>query len=407
MEILMAYQNLTDKELVDLIFQMEDRLDTTYLTEVKYRSQSLLPLLCDIGKKEKYYRMDSIDGWGIVHAVYILGILADHRAMDAFLAASIFAEKHDIDWIWDALPECYLRIGPTAIPELKTCIEKDSTRDELTVSSEIYGLWNIWDVYPDTRKEIEDFFLEIIKSTSENCELKTNLIGDFAMIKRRDLRPLFEEYFENGEVDLTTLSRSDLDAFYDDYNGLPGFRFDLEAFYSPEEVAIRQQRWESEKEEEYQQDDIEEFILENFSKIGRNESCPCNSGKKFKKCHLQWAEEELNKVRIEKNIEEEEENYGQLIFIERHYESILRRFLASKGKAAIFNEMKEKIVEVIKMPQDELRVQGVFSYLNPFLTRIEFQSQKELKEFMGIWTEYHNALAGQYIGHPKNGKQLH
>jgi len=66
----MDYQNLTDKELIDLIFQMEDRLDTDFLDEVKIRRENFISLLCAIVNKEKYYRMAGIDGWGIVHAVY-------------------------------------------------------------------------------------------------------------------------------------------------------------------------------------------------------------------------------------------------------------------------------------------------------------------------------------------------
>lgn len=84
MKKLMDYQNLTDKELVDLIFQREDRLETDYLDEVKRRRESIIPLLCHTVTEEKNYLMADIDGWGIVHAVYLLGILADHRSMDAF-----------------------------------------------------------------------------------------------------------------------------------------------------------------------------------------------------------------------------------------------------------------------------------------------------------------------------------
>jgi hypothetical protein len=65
-----------------------------------------------------------------------------------------------------------------------------------------------------------------------------------------------------------------------------------------------------------------------------------------------------------------------------------------------FKEMKEEILEIIKLPQEEYHAQGLFAHLNPFLREIEFQSEKELKKFLDSWTEYHNALAKQYIGNP-------
>ena len=52
-----------------------------------------------------------------------------------------------------------------------------------------------------------------------------------------------------------------------------------------------------------------------MSKIGRNEPCPCGSGKKYKKCHLK-EEVEANS---EKNDSQEKMNFDQLI---RQYNSV-------------------------------------------------------------------------------------
>ncbi|MDA8126437.1 MAG: DUF1186 domain-containing protein [Deltaproteobacteria bacterium] len=405
----MNYHNLTDAELVDLIFQEGDRLETDYLDEIKRRRESVLPLLIRIAREEKYYRMEGSKVFAVVHAVYLLGILGDPRSMEAFLDATQLADEYDIDWLWDALPECYLRVGPAAIPALKSFIEEDRENDQVTVLNEITGLWNLWTAYPETKKEIEDFFLEIINSPGENYQLRTELIADFALIKRRDLRPLFEEYYEKGEVDLDTLTRDDLDEFFDEpeEDQPVGFRFDLEAFYDPREVAQRQARWKAEAEKE-QLREVEEFILENFSKIGRNDLCPCDSGLKFKKCHLKWAEEELRKIRIEEILDDENENLGTCIRDERHYETLLRRFLASKGRAALFGMIKEKTLEAINQPYEkDQRPASALTYLDSCLSQIEFANQEELKEFMTHYQEYHNALAGQYLGHPRDRQKLH
>ncbi|MCE5264943.1 MAG: SEC-C domain-containing protein [Deltaproteobacteria bacterium] len=387
---------------------MDDLLETDYVDEVKRRRETILPMLRKIATDEKNYRMKSGRGWGIIHAVYLLGILGDPGSIDALLAASEFSNKHDIDWLWDALPECYLRIGPAAIPALKSSIEKDKTNDEMSVITEITGLWNIWSAYPDTKKDIEDFFLKVIKSPGENFELRTNLIADFAEMKRPDLRPIFESYYEMGEIDLNTLPKEDFDYFYDEAESpiIPGFRYDLEAFYSHGEVAKRQERWKKE-DEQAELNEVEDLILENFSKIGRNESCPCGSGIKFKKCHLTWAEKELEKIRIEKIRDEEDAQVGQSIFDERHYETILRRFLASKQKASIFNLIKEKTIEAIKLPPGDLHGKGLINHLGPILNLIEFQDQGEFQEFLNNYREYHNAIAKQYVGHPRDEKRLH
>ena len=44
--------------------------------------------------------------------------------------------------------------------------------------------------------------------------------------------------------------------------------------------------------------------MEHHNRIGRNEKCPCGSGKKFKKCHLPRVEDELMRKRDEEASEE-------------------------------------------------------------------------------------------------------
>ena len=80
------------------------------------------------------------------------------------------------------------------------------------------------------------------------------------------------------------------------------FRYDLEKFYSADEIEARQKRW-GEEDKGQEEESVEEFILENLGRISRNDPCPCGSGKKFKKCHLPWAEEERIRQRERKVIE--------------------------------------------------------------------------------------------------------
>ena len=399
----MNYEGLTNEEFLNLIFKMEDRLDYDYIEEAKRRREDIMSSLCQVLMEEKNYKMTDRSGWGIIHAVHILGILADQRAMDALLFASSNSDKYDIYWIWDALPECYLRIGLPAIPKLKAHIQKDIPKEEYSVDSEVSGLWNIWTTYPDAREDIEDYFLNLIKSPGNNYELRTNLIADMAQINRQDLRPLFEEYFETGEVDLFTLSMEDLGYFYDECSERPGFRRDLELFYSDEEIQKRQKLWKKEAAQK-QYTDTEEFILENINKLGRNEPCPCGSGHKFKKCHLKWAEDERDKIREEEDDKKESMQARKTIELEMYYETLLRRFLAKKSKTSLFLEIKNKIIEVLKEPPGQL---NILSHLKPILDQINFRDGNEMKSFINDLMEYYNSLAAQYIGHPRDEKLLH
>lgn len=400
------YRDLKDEQFIEMIFLRKDRLGMNFVAEAKRRRERIIPLLCDVLTDEDNYKADDERSWSIIHAAQILGILGAAEALDCLLVASGYADKYAFISIWDVFPECYLRLGPAAIPKLKNYVEKYGSLQERSVLSEVDGLWNIWSVHPETREEIEGFFLNLINAFPDRYELNTHLMIDFMKTGRSDLKPVFENFFERGDVDLNVASREDLDYFLDPKDGHPGFRKDLESFYSEEEMTKRQNEWDR-NEAGQKFSDIEEEILENFHQIGRNDPCPCESGKKFRACHLKWAQEQLAKERMERAAEDNSTEAGQAIIHERYYEAALRRFLSAKGQTALFSELKAGILEVLKSSDYELSKRGLFSYFDPILEKITFHNEEEMKGFMNDFMEYHNSLAEQFIGHPREKKRLH
>jgi hypothetical protein len=400
-------KDLSDDQFFAHIFTSEDRLGMDYVNEARRRKENMVPFLSKVLLEEENYKSQDEKFWGVVHAVYILGILADMRGFDGLLSASKLAWHNDIDWIWDALPECYLRLGREVLPRLMDHVEKNKASDFEAISSEVYGLWNLWDAYPEEREKIEAFLLGILKDPAIKPEARANLIADFAQINRKDLKSLFEDYYERGEVDLETLTRADLDSFYENVHRIPGFRYDLEVFYSTEAIEDRKKRWEKEDQEEVQgreRSRVESFILENYKSISRNAPCPCGSGKKFKKCHLHWAEEELLGLSAKEGVDEDFMAVRAALSKERGSESALRRFLARKGKTALFSEIREGSLKLIKSPQSELLARGFGHFLGPIMSKINFENKEELEEFTKILMEYHNALAAQFPPDYPRGK---
>ncbi len=234
------YQDISDRDFVHLIFASEGRLGIDYVKEAKARSMVVVPFLCDVLTKESNYRLEDKRFQGVIHAVHLLGILGDANSFGAFLLASKFSHKYDIDWIWDALPECYLRLGKDAIPKLVNHIEAFKHDSDL-VSEEISGLWNLWEAYPEERQGIEDFLLRVLRDPKTDGVTTANLIADFAQLGRRDLKPLFGSFCETGRMGLDTLTMEDLDYFFDSVHCPPTSHYDLEDFYSAEEIEAWQE----------------------------------------------------------------------------------------------------------------------------------------------------------------------
>jgi len=405
----MHYQDLTDKTFFNLIFTKGDLLDLDYVEEARKRRQTMVPFLCGVLQEEKNYDGEDERGWGVVHAVYLLGILADERGLQALLTASRYAGTYDIDWLDEAFGECYVRIGPAAIPALKARIleENDQGEDNAPLS-ELEGLWNIRAEYPETGQDIEDFYLTILRTAGKYYEVKSHLMADFAESKRHDLRPLFEQLLDEGEYDPFTISREDLDYFYSDESAdrQPECRYDLEAFYTDEAIENRQQRWE---EEDARDEEIlmKDETIRRFSRAGRNDLCPCGSGKKYKKCHLPEVEEELARRRSEEIRNEAVKAAGAHIWRERACEAELRRLLGARDRTALFADLKARAIEAITSPRAEFTGKSLHGYFEPLFAEIGFKNRQEADAFTKLFFDYYNALAAQYKDHPRDKGKMH
>jgi hypothetical protein len=95
-------------------------------------------------------------------------------------------------------------------------------------------------------------------------------------------------------------------------------------------------------------------------------------------------------------MEEDSGAIRRAVSIERSSESALRRVLARKGKTALFSEIKERCLGLIKTPLSELELKGFDYFFAPVIPKIGFESEDELEEFMNTLMEYHNALAAQF-----------
>ncbi len=400
------FADLSDEKFLDLIFTEEDRLGMDYIEEAKKRRNVVIPFLTRVLQERKSYQAEGKKFWAIVHAIYILGILGDIKAFDALLSASQFGNLFDIDWTWEALPECYQRLGKEAIPRLMEFIEESKESESLAVSSELTGLWNFWEAYPEEKKRIEDFALKIIKDPDTHPEVRADLLASLAEIGRKDLNPFFDELFERGEVDLDTVNGDDLDYFLNHEPMLPGHHDDLEGFYAVENIKKRQQRWKEEAQKE-EQDHFEEQILKNLNQISRNAPCPCGSGKKFKKCHLLWAEEEQRRRAEEEDKEDEYLVTRRTISAERIAEMEIRQFLARKNQTALFAEIKAKALEAAKTPDRKFQHRGYEKYFVPIFSKINFEGKKDFENFLAPFLEYFDAVATQLVDAPKDKNSIH
>ncbi len=294
----MDYQTLDDESLLKLLFTEADRLPRKAVDEFVRRGERMIKPLNDIVSKESHWTSSMPEWWAVVHAVFILGAIDTKEAVLPLIRALRWAEAHDVEWITIELPSIFGKLGIPAIDELKK-ITKDKANDWKVKSSAIMGLASITINHPEVEDDIFPLIHSLLADTEEDTNLRGcvgNVLLDFARSEYKESLLAFceeekkaEEKTEDDEFKIAAFDEVDVKEVVSTHEKtLYHYTKDWLSFYDEDEIKSRQERWRREEEEEEEYLEEDEELLESFTpekrKPGRNEPCPCGSGKKYKKC---------------------------------------------------------------------------------------------------------------------------
>ena len=202
--------------------------------------------------------------WGPLHAWRILGQLKSTKAIQPLI------EMFD-SWAIDELPKVIGMIGSSAIKPL-AAYSKEKNHPEFALIIALDGLKEIAIVQPEFRIEVLDVYRQYMLEPDLTMGLLNGLImASLLNLKATELideiRKMFSQDcvdigvagdLEDIEIDLgLRIKRSTLKPNYQIFPGL------FNGIGNSSEIFVREK-----------------------TKVGRNDPCPCGSGKKYKKCCL-------------------------------------------------------------------------------------------------------------------------
>ncbi|MCX5859651.1 MAG: SEC-C metal-binding domain-containing protein [Proteobacteria bacterium] len=280
----LRHEKMSDIELVALLFTQEDFLPREAVDEFVRRGKRVGGLLEEIIFEKSNYLSDLPEFWAPVHAAFIIGAIGGEEAVVPLIAALRYSAAYDNDWILEALPAIFTRIGRAAVLPLGK-VADDPSNDWTVRAIALRGMAGaamknqrlareafslvagiLSDDYEsmDVRREAESVLLDF-KKTEYRKEI-LQFAGEEERIKEHDPRYLLYCYMK------------DVDRFLEE-GRIDGYNRDWLDFYREEEIEKRRRRWEEEDKEEGHE-------MVGKLRIGRNDPCPCGSGKKYKKCCL-------------------------------------------------------------------------------------------------------------------------
>jgi HEAT repeat protein len=201
---------------------------------------------------------ESLEVWAPIHAWRALGQLQAEEAMRPLM--ELFQEVEESDWVIDELPEVYGMIGPQAIPPLAQYLFDSSHGTEARITAG-RCLERIGSMHPDAREEcVSVLTRELRRFQTNEPDLNGCLISDLIDLKAVESISVIREAFAHDRVDLF----------------ISGDVEDVEI-----ELGLR-----AERATPAPRFSFFPAVPRARAKVGRNDPCPCGSGKKYKKCCL-------------------------------------------------------------------------------------------------------------------------
>jgi hypothetical protein len=205
---------------------------------------------------------DSNEVWVPLHAWRALSQLGDRRAIVPLIG--LFEPLRDDDWAFEELPRVVGMLGAEATEPLRTFLNAPG-RDEYVLASAVGALEEIAKHDPSTR----DTVVEIITNFLDHTDFDADFINGSAVsaligLEARESIETIRRLYAADAVDL--FACGDIE--------------DVEM-----ELGLRSQR-SSPRPDLRKRYGFDQPLIQAKKKIGRNDPCPCGSGKKYKKCCL-------------------------------------------------------------------------------------------------------------------------
>jgi len=266
------------KSLVRMLAVRGPETDLETVKSIIARKEETLPHLIEMVTAEEYWDTESeYSVWTPICAMHILSKMGGNQALAAAEKALRIHHDDTEDWLTEDMPHVLAAFGPEGVDTLASIVA-DIHLDEYLRDGAARALVMISKNHPEIRAKSVEVLKQTISSDG-NENARSLLIDALAEFKDLDVLPFITNVFRNGLID-TRYIRYDtiLDIYagkYDDsYHSVMRDPLDI---FNPDPSNF------------YRSNNPSPGLSGHKAgkpKVGRNEPCPCGSGKKFKKCCL-------------------------------------------------------------------------------------------------------------------------
>ncbi|HMN44165.1 MAG TPA: SEC-C metal-binding domain-containing protein [Povalibacter sp.] len=290
---------LSEQQLIELMIRDEDRVPRNVIDECVRRGDAMLEKLqLVVGPDAEWkFAEHAIAGrwWLVLHAAFILGLMEDDaagRLLLALMRRLAGDEDPDLeDWLEGAWPDLFGNKSDAVLHDVEVFAfsagampyMRPHAVDLVLAASECRGPGALDDALGKVAAWVGD----------ESHDLQDRLLTAAVLLNfpRAAHRALLNDLADTPDGALV-FTREEVDEVYEAAEDAPRWLGidDAWSFYDPAEIAARRQRWRDEASFRKDYHDAEYELVtyvRESPKVGRNDPCPCGSGRKYKKCCLE------------------------------------------------------------------------------------------------------------------------
>ena len=275
--------------LLDKIIKANWReVNEELVSEVLAKKQEMVPFLADLVKDKQYWNVSGYDSWAPITAIHLLSLSKEKQALDALIYVLCKYPEELGDWLTEDMPSLLSYFGVDAFESLKNII-LDRRVYQWSRNAAARAIMVVADKSGD--KNLRAQAIECLKEAIRNekdFEARSFFVFELSEMKDGYCLPFFKSLFDAGMVDPKVTSYSEIEELYagryddtiylvhDTKDPMDYFREGTEIRRSLSEVYDEKEKTRSSLHSAHGQK----------KKVGRNDPCPCGSGKKYKKCCL-------------------------------------------------------------------------------------------------------------------------
>lgn len=292
-------RDMPDDNLLSFIMTMGDALPLGVVQVSAEREASMLPLISDLlAQPQTWQTTDEFAWWAPLHCIFILGKMQSAEAAAQLVKVLKHPRIHQLDNLWDWVAGYWPSLFENKIAYASEALSEIVNDLELNLYQRYDALecllFYAQTQSPETLNKTIDETVQLIESidiTDDARYLFANLLLDFP---RQRHKPQLEKMVQQQKQYGDGTKHFDMESIESAYvrgDNPEWLRFsDPWKFYDLEEIIKRQYRWQQEEMDfdQYNHDDdhATDTYIRETPKVGRNDPCPCGSGKKYKKCCL-------------------------------------------------------------------------------------------------------------------------